>query len=94
MLQEGSRSSSSVFVGVRLTGDRLGWNRRDLEGVLMGLEGTLDEGVGGVVTEALALDFLSLLADLLSSSEKKKKKKINPPIFYFSNKLHTSPLLL
>lgn len=80
MLQEGSRSSSSVFVGVRLTGDRLGWNRRDLEGVLMGLEGTLDEGVGGVVTEALALDFLSLLADLLSSSE--KKRKINPLIFF------------
>lgn len=81
MLQEGSRSSSSVFVGVRLTGDRLGWNRRDLEGVLMGLEGTLDEGVGGVVTEALALDFLSLLADLLSSSE--KKSKMNPLVFFF-----------
>lgn len=81
MLQEGSRSRSSVFVGVRLTGDRLGWNRRDLEGVLMGLEGTLDEGVGGVVTEALALDFLSLLADLLSSSEKKKDDK--PTDFFF-----------
>lgn len=60
----------------------------------MGLEGTLDEGVGGVVTEALALDFLSLLADLLSSSEKKKEDK--PTDFFFSNtgKLHTLTLLL
>lgn len=80
MFYEGSRFSSFVFVGVRLIGDRLGWNRRDLEGVLMGLEGILDEGVGGVVTEVLVLDFFFLLVDFLFFFE---KKKINLLIFFF-----------
>ena len=55
---------------MRLTGDRLGWKRRERLGVLAGLEGTLEEVVGGVDTAAFALLFLSLLADFRSSSKK------------------------
>lgn len=61
---------------MRLTGDRLGWKRRERLGVLAGLEGTLEEVVGGVDTAAFALLFLSLLADFRSSSKKKTKKNL------------------
>lgn len=68
MLHDGSRSRRLGFVGVRLTGERFGWKRRALDGVLTGLDGPPEDGVGGVVT--LALVFFSLPADFLSSSKR------------------------